>query len=159
MADFTKNTASSSSSHAGHSSSSSMDMDMSSMSMTFVVSRTTALFSTAWTPSTLGQYVGTCIFLIVLAVTFRCILAYKTSLEHTWKARDRAREIVVATTTTTTTPEEENSSDMSGGSLKGTGHEAAREVVRDGAVAPWRWSTDLPRAGLTVVVAGVGYLM
>ncbi|CAK7217485.1 hypothetical protein SCUCBS95973_003169 [Sporothrix curviconia] len=59
---------------------SSMAMDMSEMSMTFFYSLMTPLFSAAWTPSTTGQYAGTCIFLIVLAVIHRALVAFRSAV-------------------------------------------------------------------------------
>lgn len=49
------------------------------MSMTFFYSLMTPLFSAAWTPATTGQYAGTCIFLIVLAVVHRALVAFRTA--------------------------------------------------------------------------------
>ncbi|CAK7236610.1 hypothetical protein SBRCBS47491_009697 [Sporothrix bragantina] len=60
--------------------SSSMAMDMSEMSMTFFYSLITPLFSTAWTPSNTGQYAGTCIFLIILAVIHRALVAFRSAI-------------------------------------------------------------------------------
>ncbi|KAJ5326986.1 hypothetical protein MYU51_008159 [Penicillium brevicompactum] len=60
---------------------SSMSMSMADMAMTFFVSFKTPLFSTEWTPGTKGQYAGTCIFIIALAVIMRVLLALKPILE------------------------------------------------------------------------------
>lgn len=49
------------------------------MSMTFFYSLMTPLFSTAWTPATTGQYAGTCIFLIVLAVVHRALVTFRSA--------------------------------------------------------------------------------
>jgi hypothetical protein len=63
-------------------------MDMSSgsnqqapMAMTFFSSKTTPLFSTAWKPSTTGQYIGTCLFIVVLGMALRLLLAVRGTLE------------------------------------------------------------------------------
>ncbi|KAI7385574.1 hypothetical protein KC328_g10266, partial [Hortaea werneckii] len=66
-------------------------MDMSSgggMAMAFTNSHTTMLFSHAWQPKTSGAYAGTCIFLIVLAIISRLMLAYRHFIEQKW--RDQA---------------------------------------------------------------------
>ncbi|EMD88894.1 hypothetical protein COCC4DRAFT_31949 [Bipolaris maydis ATCC 48331] len=55
-------------------------MNMSTMSMTFFTSTTTSLFSASWTPTTPGQYTGTCIFLIALAALFRALIAVRFNL-------------------------------------------------------------------------------
>lgn len=57
-------------------------MPMSMMTMTFFTSSTTALFSTAWTPATAGQYTGTCIFLIAFAVIFRALIAIRFNFDR-----------------------------------------------------------------------------
>ncbi|OJI84636.1 hypothetical protein ASPTUDRAFT_188744 [Aspergillus tubingensis CBS 134.48] len=60
----------------------STDSSMSmSMTMVFFTSTTTPLYSNGWTPSNTGQYAGTCIFLIALAVMLRLLLALKPILE------------------------------------------------------------------------------
>ncbi|KAI7388530.1 hypothetical protein KC328_g8897, partial [Hortaea werneckii] len=73
-------------------SSSMSGMDMSSggggMAMAFTNSHTTMLFSHAWQPKTSGAYAGTCIFLIVLAIISRLMLAYRHFIEQKW--RDQA---------------------------------------------------------------------
>lgn len=65
-----------------------MDMDMGSsmmgmsdMMMTFFTSFKTPLFSETWTPTSKGQYAGTCIFLIVLAMILRILLVIRPILE------------------------------------------------------------------------------
>ncbi|KJR88155.1 copper transporter family protein [Sporothrix schenckii 1099-18] len=55
-------------------------MGMSMMSMTFFYSLVTPLYSTAWTPATTGQYAGTCIFLIVLTVIYRALVAFRAAI-------------------------------------------------------------------------------
>ncbi|KAL3461021.1 Ctr copper transporter family-domain-containing protein [Aspergillus heterothallicus] len=59
-----------------------MDMSMSDMSMTFFTSYKTLLFSDSWSPTTQGQYAGTCIFLIVLALILRFMIALRPILER-----------------------------------------------------------------------------
>jgi len=59
----------------------SMTMYMSEMVMTFFTSFKTPLFSNDWTPNTKGQYAGTCIFLIVLSVILRLLIALRPILE------------------------------------------------------------------------------
>lgn len=54
---------------------------MADMVMTFFTSFKTPLFSNDWTPTTKGQYAGTCIFLIALAVILRVLIAVRPVLE------------------------------------------------------------------------------
>ncbi|KAK9425522.1 putative Copper transport protein [Seiridium unicorne] len=59
---------------------------MGPMVMTFFSSAHTSLFSKSWTPTTVAAYAATCIFLLVLAVTMRAMLALKPVLESAmWK--------------------------------------------------------------------------
>ncbi|KAJ5247798.1 hypothetical protein N7468_002781 [Penicillium chermesinum] len=58
-----------------------MSMSMSDMAMTFFTSFKTPLYSDDWTPSSEGHYAGTCIFLIVLAVILRVLLALRPIFE------------------------------------------------------------------------------
>ncbi|KAJ0421359.1 Ctr copper transporter family-domain-containing protein [Aspergillus carlsbadensis] len=59
-----------------------MSMSMSTMSMTFFTSTKTLLFSNAFSPTTQGQYAGTCIFLIALALILRFMIALRPVLER-----------------------------------------------------------------------------
>lgn len=52
------------------------------MQMTFFTSTATSLYSIAWTPSSTGQYAGTCIFLILLATIFRGLFALRAIQER-----------------------------------------------------------------------------
>lgn len=56
---------------------SSMMMGMDSMAMVFFTSNQTPLYSWSWSPTTDGQYAGTCIFLIAFAALFRALLAIR----------------------------------------------------------------------------------
>ncbi|KAM0720199.1 hypothetical protein Q7P37_004335 [Cladosporium fusiforme] len=64
---------------------------MDPMPMTFSSSTTTPLFSTAWKPSTASQYALTCIFLVLLCIVFRCLLAARCNLP-TLLARQTRKE-------------------------------------------------------------------
>jgi len=76
---------------------------------------------------------------------FRFLLAWKHVLEHSWAKKAGSRRIVVATS-----PSADDEKPQS-----------AEVVVRQGGWGgrPWRFSIDLPRAGMTVLISGVGYLM
>ncbi|CAH0050764.1 unnamed protein product [Clonostachys solani] len=69
----------------------SMMMSMADMTMTFFDSIKTPLFSSAWAPTTTGQYAGTCIFLIFLALIFRVLIAFRPVLEASvWRGSQSA---------------------------------------------------------------------
>lgn len=67
--------------HSSMSGMSGMSMSMADMEMTFFTSFKTPLFASDWTPETKGHYAGTCIFLIVLAVILRVLIALRPILE------------------------------------------------------------------------------
>ncbi|GKZ29401.1 hypothetical protein AbraIFM66950_004674 [Aspergillus brasiliensis] len=141
------------------SSSSSMSM---SMSMVFMNAHDTPLFSNQWTPSSSGTYAGTCIFLIVLAIISRCLAAFKALMERRWlDAHVNRRYIAVAGKSTEagridSDPESKEASLITAQGVEEKVkviHKAAREPL------PWRFSTDLPRALLFLVITGVSYLL
>lgn len=138
-------------------------MGASEMSMTFFTSTSTPLLSSAWAPSSTGAYAGTCIFLIILAFIFRTLIAGKTWLERRWAAQALQRRYIVVA------DKNRLSDDVRDGGLdeKDTavltvrGREEDVRIAKAPApgVAPWRFSVDLPRAGLVTVMTGVGYLL
>lgn len=117
-----------------------------SMAMTFYYSTTTPLFSERWTPTNVGEYAGTCIFLIALAVILRLMLALRPILETRLWSTSQA-----------------NGEDKDGDTrplLNQRGQVLAlvkRDVGR--RWAGWTASTALGRATYEVVIAGVGYLL
>ncbi len=161
-------------SHSSHSASTadSMDMDMShsgssssshSMMSVFQTDRATPLYSTAWTPNSVGSYAATCIFLIVLAALFRGLLAAKWWQEQRWLDQELNRRFVVVNGKT---PLAENLSRDSLAKqanmvLSEQGIEENVVVVkkRTFGARPWRLSVDPIRAVIDTVIAGVGYLL
>ncbi|CCX32936.1 Similar to Ctr copper transporter [Endocarpon pusillum]; acc. no. AEH41533 [Pyronema omphalodes CBS 100304] len=169
MADFTQQPDySATSGSSSSSSSSSHDMTSSgSMSMVFYTSTSTPLFSSSWSPSTLGQYVGVCVFLIVLCFIFRFLLAWKSVLEHGWKEGMKGKKVVVAVGLgdANGASKSETTSVAGGGEKEGEGEkekEGTPEVVlkqKGWGGRPFRFSTELKRSCMTTLVAGTGYLM
>ncbi|KAF2083306.1 putative Ctr copper transporter [Saccharata proteae CBS 121410] len=131
------------------------------MTMVFFTSSSTPLFSSSWTPRTTGQYAGTCIFLIVLAVIFRILFAAKHLLEERWHAQAIDRRYVVVADKTPEAERISTDADSKTGILTANGVEESVRVVHAPAMRlqPWRFSVDLPRALLVTVIAGVGYLL
>src|SRR5437763_966369 len=72
-----------------------MGSSMPGMSGVFTTSYNTPLYSNSWTPTSAGSYAGTCIFLIVLALILRGIVAFKAIVEQKWIAQARNRRYVV----------------------------------------------------------------
>ncbi|KAL2106100.1 hypothetical protein VUR80DRAFT_7299 [Thermomyces stellatus] len=122
----------------------------------------TPLYSEQWTPTTAGGYAGTCIFLILLAMAFRGLLAAKSVAEQRWTDRELARRYVVVAGKQTfgeRLSQDQSAKDMV---LSANGVEENVRVVgrnKVGAGRPWRFSVDPARAALDVVIAGVGYLL
>lgn len=150
-----------------------MDMDSSSsssghsMAMSFFDAHDTMLFSTQWTPSNAGQYAGTCIFLIVLAIIFCMLNAYRHILEVKWSDRDNSRRYVTVASPNERDQEKEGGLLAEGereSTLTVNGVKEQVRVIRTPHkagvhVKPWRLSTDLPRACIFTVQHGVGYLL
>ncbi|RDL41385.1 uncharacterized protein BP5553_01364 [Venustampulla echinocandica] len=122
------------------SSMSGMTMGMPGMQMVFFTSTYTPLFSSSWVPTTTGQYVGTCIFLIVLAVIQFGLITLKSNLDATvWSPRSCCA------------PMGQESSEKGG--------ESGQVLQRARASRPWRVAIDGPRAALIVAIGGLGYLL
>ncbi|KAL6242044.1 hypothetical protein RBB50_010956 [Rhinocladiella similis] len=121
----------SSMSHGG-----SVMMGMEDMMMVFFTGTKTPLYSTAWTPSSTGQYAGTCIFLIVLAVIFRAILAIRGVFP-----RDRYSATLLG-------PDHDKPSART--------YEFSTQSIQP---RPWTAHEAASRAVLDVVLAGVSYLL
>ncbi|KAI1373931.1 Ctr copper transporter family-domain-containing protein [Hypoxylon crocopeplum] len=133
----------------------STDMDMETMDgtpmvMTFFSSSTTSLFSKAWTPTTAVEYAGTCIFLIILAVIMRAMLALKPVLEKSLWNPMVDREGVLIPDDDTGCCKEEIMPQQSAKRVYGA-------VRRRWSI--WRLRTSLGRAAFELLLAMVGYLL
>ncbi|KAF7922891.1 hypothetical protein BELL_0403g00060 [Botrytis elliptica] len=107
-------------------------MGMDSMAMTFFTSSTTPLYSMDWTPSTTGQYAGTCIFLIVFAAIFRALVAVRVHFYQLLAAADTRRS----------------------GGLIYEPHREEKSIRRQ-----WQAREAILLGLIDVVLAGVGYLL
>lgn len=141
--------------------SNSTTMDMSDMSMTFFTSSVTPLYSAMWSPTTVGQYAGTCIFIIILATVFRALLAVKAWKEVQWLDAEFNRRYVAVAGKLPKSERISQDSDSKRMILTENGVEEDVVVVkkRSGGIRPWRLTTDLPRACMDMTIAGVGYLL
>ncbi|KAJ5143562.1 Ctr copper transporter [Penicillium bovifimosum] len=148
----------------GHSHGSGSSSTSSSMTMTMVFTNThdTPLFSNAWTPSSSGSFAGTCIFLIVLAIIDRCLIAFKATMERRWRAAHLNRRYVTVAGKNTEAANIDADPDAKMASLiTAQGIEESVKVVHNISPGPlpWRFSVDLPRACLYLCIAGVSYLL
>ncbi|OJK02090.1 hypothetical protein ASPACDRAFT_76555 [Aspergillus aculeatus ATCC 16872] len=145
---------------------SSMDSSSSSssmsMAMVFTNSHSTPLFSSQWTPTSSGSYAGTCIFLIVLAIIGRLLVAFKALMEQRWLSAHLQRRYIVVAGKSTEAGRIDADPDAKGATLiTAQGVEESVRVVRRTArePLPWRFSVDLPRALIFLVITGVSYLL
>lgn len=65
------------------------------MQMVFTTSQNTPLYSNSWTPNSSGSYAGTCLFLLVLAIILRCLLAFRSLQEQKWAMKAAKRRYVL----------------------------------------------------------------
>ncbi|EXJ86404.1 hypothetical protein A1O3_03355 [Capronia epimyces CBS 606.96] len=136
--------------------------DSMSMTMVFTNTHTTPLFANSWTPSSEGGYAGTCIFLLLLAMTLRLLFAAKAVCEQRWATAARNRRFVLVKGRSTEAGRIDQDPDAKTGSLvTAQGVEENVKVVqaRTGGIVPFRLSVDIPRAILTTIIAGVSYLL
>ena len=156
--------------HEGHDTTmESMDMSGTSMTssshngmaMAFFTATNTPLFSEAWTPSTAGQYAGTCIFLIILTILLLAIFTAKTFLEvRAVQSALKRRYVVVASEKTVVDKVADDADSMTGILTTNGVQEDVRVVSAPVShIQPWRFGVDLPRAFLMMIAAGVGYLL
>ena len=141
--------------------SASASMPMSSMQIVFYTSTTTPLYSNSWTPSTSGQYAGTCIFLIALATIFRALFAVRAVQERRWQLIESKRRYIIAGAEG---KEKEDKLGTTGSVMSVSSKESDEKNTttskgKTAGVRPWRITQDVPRACLDVVIAGVGYLL
>jgi copper transporter 1 len=154
--------------HEGHDTKNEMGgMDMGSstsehvMNMAFFTATNTPLYSESWMPQNAGQYAGTCIFLIILAITLRAIFAAKSLLEI--KALEGAlrRRYIVVAGEKTISDRASNDGDSVTGILTTNGLQEDVRVVSAPVrhTQPFRFSVDIPRALLMTIATAVGYLL
>ncbi|KAI1079573.1 Ctr copper transporter family-domain-containing protein [Whalleya microplaca] len=142
-----------------------MDMSGSSSAMhmmaTFQNEMATSLYSESWTPSSAGQYAGVIIFLIVLGVIFRLLLAGKAFAEARWLDAEMKRRYVVVQGKLPVSEQVSRDSLSKNMTLTENGVEEDVMVVqkKKDHPRPFRLSVDPLRALLDTVIAGVGYLL
>ena len=92
----------------------------------------------------------------------RSLFAAKAVLEQRWAAQARNRRFVVVKGQQPRSERIENDPDAKFGSFVGPNgvEERVKYVQADGRRAlPFRLSTDVPRAALVMVIAGLSYLL
>ena len=136
-------------------------MPMSMMSMTFFTSTSTPLYSAMWSPTSIGGYAGTCIFLIILATVLRGLLAVRAWKETAWLNADFNRRYITVVGKPTKSEQVAADSDRKRLILTENGVEEDVMVVkkRSRGIRPWRITTDPIRALIDTLIVGVGYLL
>ncbi|CAN8100586.1 unnamed protein product [Discula destructiva] len=142
-------------------SSTSSTSSMMTMMVAFQNDMATPLYSEAWTPSGMGTYAGTCIFLIALAAIFRGLFALKAVQESRWLDQEMNRRYVVVNGQLPLHDKMSTNSLKHNMVLSANGVEEQVMVVqkRQMQSRPWRASVDPVRAAIDTVIAGVGYLL
>lgn len=158
-----------SSSSSSMDSSSSMSMDntstsstmMATMMVAFQNDMNTALYTEAWTPTTIGQYAGTCIFVIALAAIFRGLFAVRAIIEARWLDQEINRRYVAVKGQLPMQDKMSVDSLKQDMVLSANGVEEQVMVIkkRHTVARPWRASVDPVRAIVDTVIAGTGYLL
>ena len=130
------------------------------MNMVFFTASNTPLYSDAWTPSSVGAYAGSCIFLIVLAVLLRAIFSLRAYVDAkaVRTALKRRYVVVEGAGAEKFASDDANSST---GILTTNGVAENVRIVQTPSLGhqPWRFGVDVPRAIITAVAVGVGYLL
>ncbi|KAH0168637.1 Ctr copper transporter, partial [Aureobasidium melanogenum] len=141
---------------------------MGSMSMVFTTAHNTPLYSKAWTPTSTGAYAGTCIFLIVLAIISRLLQAWRHTLEQKFHDKAMKRRYVVVRgeqegEQSLDEPEAAKEISEKQAILTSRGLDEKVRVItatsRSKETTPWRITTELPRACVYTLQAGLGYLL
>jgi hypothetical protein len=129
--------------------------------MTFFTSTMTPIYSATWSPTSTGQYAGTCIFLIILATIFRGLLAARAWKEAAWLDAEFNRRYVTVAGKPRKAERIASDSDSKRMILTENGVEEDVMVVkmRSMGIRPWRITTDPVRAVIDTVIAGVAYLL
>jgi copper transporter 1 len=136
-------------------------MTASNMAMVFFNGHNTPLFSLAWMPTGPAGYAGTCIFLIILAITMRLLMVTKALLEIRWHDQAMQRRYITVDGQKPFSERIISDPKSKGAVLSANGvEEHVRVMINPGpSISAWRFSTDLPRAALVTIMAGIGYLL
>ena len=131
------------------------------MPMAFTTTIYTPLYSLSWTPENVGQYAGSCIFLIILAIVGRALNAFKSTLERRWLQQALDRRYIVVADKNRISDDVRQSTDSKTAvlSVHGIEQEVRIATAPGGSIQPWRFSVDLPRGFLYMIIAAVSYLL
>ncbi|KAH6666944.1 Ctr copper transporter [Halenospora varia] len=131
------------------------------MSSMFSTGTETPLYFTTWMPMSISAYAGTCIFLIVLAVIFRVLIAFKSVLEERWIDAELNRRYVVVIRKPNTKERSSSDADSKIALLTENGVEEDVMVVRKHikGTMPWSITIDGRERMLSIMTMNVGYFL
>jgi hypothetical protein len=138
------------------------------MPMTFFASNTTPLYTPAWQPKTSAHYALTCLFLVLLCIVFRALLAARCNLEVLLRALGRARRRPAMERASSFRAEVDEEGDVGGDGdgeedmrdEKSQSHDRShRDSGRKRTCGNERGSEVLLRALLDTLLAVVSYLL
>lgn len=124
-------------------------MSTASMAMVFFQSATTPLYASAWTPSGAASYTGTCLFLVVLAVLHRVLLALRNVLFQ-GPPSPHAKPISLHHADLEPSLYQDDKEPRTS---------SRRRIRRAVRAQPFSLGTEAARASLEVLIGGVGYLL
>lgn len=122
-------------------------MSSAEMAMVFFQSVTTPLYSIAWTPQGQGSYAGTCIFLIVLALLHRILIALRSIIFDSNPGLHRHSK-AISSSDSDDYPGSRSDLELMGGQFRTQWNSH-----------PFKVATETFRALLEVVIGGIGYLL
>ncbi|KAI0110299.1 Ctr copper transporter family-domain-containing protein [Daldinia grandis] len=126
---------------------SSIMMSSAEMAMVFFQSVTTPLYSSAWTPQGQGSYAGTCIFIIMLALLHRILIALRSIIFDSNPGLHRHAKVISSS----------NSDDYPG--VRSDLELMDGQFRAQWNSHPFKVATETFRALLEVIIGGIGYLL
>ncbi|KFY45047.1 hypothetical protein V494_01176 [Pseudogymnoascus sp. VKM F-4513 (FW-928)] len=131
------------------------------MFSTFSAGTGTPLYFSKWMPISITAYTGTCVFLIILAISFRVLIAFRSVVEERRINTELNKRYVVITRKSNTKERISSDSNSRIALLTENGLEEDVIVVRkkmEGPV-PWSIAVDGSRAVIDTIIAGIFFLL
>ena len=131
------------------------------MFSTFSAGTGTPLYFSKWMPISITAYTGTCVFLIVLAISFRVLIAFRFVVEERRINTELNKRYVVITRKSNTKERVSTDSNSKIALLTENGLEEDVMVVRKKMEGPMPWSiaVDGSKAAIDTIIAGILFLL
>lgn len=129
--------------------------------MSFFSSTTTSLYTKKFVPNSVAAYAGMCLFLILLAILSRGLVALRAWRESVWLDADRRRRYITVAGKMTQSETIASDSDARKMVLSENGLEENVIMVQkhNMEVRPWRITVDPIRAILDTIISAIGFLL